>query len=148
MPGVPVYSLLLVCVLPIQSAREAAGAAGTRHSPRPLRARDFFNDSDATRREIADSHVKLFWPFENRIRGNSLRIARHILNRHHPPPGRRIAPPDDRLQRAIQYSEAPMMQSRTRSVLDTPLEPVIGLAEGETMTTNTAFPADVRVTAM
>jgi hypothetical protein len=35
MPGVPVYSLLLVCVLPIQSAHEAAGAAGTRHSPRP-----------------------------------------------------------------------------------------------------------------
>src|ERR1700681_539728 len=35
MPGVPVYSLLLVCVLPIQSAREAAGAAGSRHSPRP-----------------------------------------------------------------------------------------------------------------
>src|SRR5450755_653627 len=31
----PVYSLLLVCVLPIQSAHEAAGAAGTRHSPRP-----------------------------------------------------------------------------------------------------------------
>jgi len=37
MPGVPVYSLLLVCVLPIQSAREAAGAVGTRHSPRPPR---------------------------------------------------------------------------------------------------------------
>src|SRR5713101_3475800 len=35
MPGVPVYSLLLVCVLPIQSAHETAGAAGTRHSPRP-----------------------------------------------------------------------------------------------------------------
>jgi hypothetical protein len=35
MPGVLVYSLLLVCVLPIQSAHEAAGAAGTRHSPRP-----------------------------------------------------------------------------------------------------------------
>src|SRR5216684_3986979 len=35
MPGVPVYLLLLVCVLPIQSAHEAAGAAGTRHSPRP-----------------------------------------------------------------------------------------------------------------
>src|SRR5258708_1197232 len=35
MPGVPVYSLLLVCFLPIQSAHEAAGAAGTRHSPRP-----------------------------------------------------------------------------------------------------------------
>src|ERR1700732_3981174 len=26
---------LLVCVLPLQSAHEAAGAAGTRHSPRP-----------------------------------------------------------------------------------------------------------------
>src|SRR5260221_8031988 len=35
MPAVPVYSLLLVCVLPIQSAHEAAGAAATRHSPRP-----------------------------------------------------------------------------------------------------------------
>ena len=33
---------------------------------------------------------------------------------------------------AIQYSEASMMKSRSRSVLDTPLEPVIGLAEGET----------------
>src|SRR6266478_678783 len=41
MPGVPVYSLLLVCVLPIQSAHETAGAAGTRHSPRPPKgARD------------------------------------------------------------------------------------------------------------
>jgi len=37
--AIPVYSLLLVCVLPIQSAHEAAGAAGTRHSPRPLRGR-------------------------------------------------------------------------------------------------------------
>src|ERR1700731_443966 len=39
MPGVPVYSLLLVCVLPIQSAHGTAGAAGTRHSPRPLSGR-------------------------------------------------------------------------------------------------------------
>jgi hypothetical protein len=30
--------------------------------------------------------------------------ARHALSRHRPPPGRRIAPPDDRLRRAIQYS--------------------------------------------
>src|SRR3977135_1839980 len=35
-------------------------------------------------------------------------------------------------KRATQYSEASMMESRSRSVLDTPLEPVIGLAEGET----------------
>src|ERR1700736_699250 len=40
MPGVPVYSLLLVCVLPIQSAHETAGAAGTRHSPRPQKGRE------------------------------------------------------------------------------------------------------------
>ena len=40
MPVVPVYSLFLVCVLPPQSAHEAAGAAGTRHSPRPLWAGD------------------------------------------------------------------------------------------------------------
>src|SRR5258705_2883933 len=49
------------------------------------------------------------------------------------------APPQDEvgdifraLKAAIQYSEASMMKSRSRSVLDTPLEPVIGLAEGET----------------
>jgi hypothetical protein len=35
-----VYSLLLVCVLPLSSAHEAAGATGTRRSPRPLRAED------------------------------------------------------------------------------------------------------------
>jgi hypothetical protein len=40
--------------------------------------------------------------------------------RHRPPPGRRVAPPDDRLQRAIQYSEASVIESRSRSVLDTP----------------------------
>src|SRR5450631_4873190 len=31
---------ILVCVLPIQSAHEAAGATGTRHSPRPPWAED------------------------------------------------------------------------------------------------------------
>src|SRR3981081_1006858 len=41
MPGVPVYSLLLVCVLPIQTAHEAAGATGTRHSPRPQGGESF-----------------------------------------------------------------------------------------------------------
>jgi len=37
-----------------------------------------------------------------------------------------------RLDRATQYSGAPVMQSRGRGILDAPLEPVIGLAEGET----------------
>src|SRR6266436_2815868 len=32
------------------------------------------------------------------------RRTRPTLDCHRPPPGRRIAPPDDRLQRAIQYS--------------------------------------------
>jgi hypothetical protein len=36
-----------------------------------------------------------------------------------------------RLDRAIQYSVAPVIQSKGCGVLDTPLEPVIGLAEGE-----------------
>jgi hypothetical protein len=35
-------------------------------------------------------------------------------------------------KRAIQYSETSMMESKGRSVLDTQLKPVIGLAEGET----------------
>jgi hypothetical protein len=37
---IPGYSLLLVCVLPLPSAHEAAGATGIRRSPRPLRAED------------------------------------------------------------------------------------------------------------
>jgi len=35
-------------------------------------------------------------------------------------------------RRVIQYSGTPVMESKGRGVLDTPLEPVIGLAEGET----------------
>src|SRR5713101_1860808 len=41
-------------------------------------------------------------------------------------------PPDDRLRRVTQYSRAPEMGSESCGVLDTPLEPVIGLAGGET----------------
>jgi hypothetical protein len=37
-----------------------------------------------------------------------------------------------RLDRAIQYSREAAMESRSRGVLDHPLEPVIGLAEGKT----------------
>ena len=36
--------MLLVCVLPLQSAHEAAGAAGTRHSPRPPGGERFMHD--------------------------------------------------------------------------------------------------------
>jgi hypothetical protein len=48
---IPVYSLLLVCVLPIQNAHEAAGATGIRHSPRPRRGGRYINASGASRRE-------------------------------------------------------------------------------------------------
>jgi len=37
-----------------------------------------------------------------------------------------------RLHQAIQYSETSVMESRNCGVLNPPLEPVIGLAEGET----------------
>jgi hypothetical protein len=37
-----------------------------------------------------------------------------------------------REKRAIQYSRTSVAKSRGRGVLDAPLEPVIGLAEGET----------------
>jgi hypothetical protein len=49
--------------------------------------------------------------------------ARHTLTRHHPPPGWRNAPPDDRLRRVIQLPEAPVNESRGRGVLDRPVKP-------------------------
>jgi len=42
---------LLVCFLPMQSAHEAAGAAGTRRSPRPHKGGRSSNASGASRRE-------------------------------------------------------------------------------------------------
>jgi len=50
---------LLVCFYPHLSAREAAGAAGTRRSPRPLWAEDFMQISGASRREIASAYLRL-----------------------------------------------------------------------------------------
>src|ERR1700737_3788736 len=72
----------LVCYL--HFAHEAAGAAGTPHSPRPLfsKGESFLPNSGASPR----GNAKLF------------------PTRRRPPPGRRLAPTDDSLQRAIQYS--------------------------------------------
>jgi hypothetical protein len=47
----------------------------------------------------------------------------HTLTRHRPPPGRREAPPDDRLRRAIQYSKGADDKSRSRGLLDRPVKP-------------------------
>jgi hypothetical protein len=39
-------------------------------------------------------------------------VRRSIHSRHHPPPGRRLAPPDDRLQRVTQYAAASRFDRR------------------------------------
>src|SRR5438270_1033541 len=77
----PVYSLLLVCVLPLPSAHETAGAAGIRHSPRPLWAEDKSNASGASRREGEGVSKTI---------ATSLRAT-----------GSRECAPDDRLREAI-----------------------------------------------
>jgi hypothetical protein len=43
--------------------------------------------------------------------------------RRHPPPGRRHAPPDDRLQRMIQYSATFMLTHRRSAILGRPVKP-------------------------
>ncbi|SHK19837.1 hypothetical protein SAMN05444159_2679 [Bradyrhizobium lablabi] len=58
----------------------------------------------------------------------SLRRARHSLSCHRPPPGRRNAPPDDRLRRTIQYSRDASDERRGRGVLDAP--PSRGMTPG------------------
>jgi len=97
---IPVYSLLLVCVLPLQSAHETAGALGIRHSPRPPRAETKCSASDASRREgevICEtlspslSYPKLYqrhceeplrrsnpWPQQKKKDG-LLRVARNVV---------------------------------------------------------------------
>ena len=62
----------------------------------------FLATSDALRRENAESRLQ-------------------HSSRHRPPPGLAFGEPDDRLQRVIQYSETPVIESISRSVLDTPL---------------------------
>src|SRR6266403_2753090 len=142
----------------MQSAHEAAGATGTRRSPRPLRGGGFINGSGALRGEgvnvclmdtstqraqssspakepVKDTDLILRslrskrlegWTqrrdsrpsFETRARGALLRMRSEIYS--------------EPRKRAIQYSEASAMEPKSCGVLDTPLEPVIGLAEGET----------------
>jgi hypothetical protein len=43
--------------------------------------------------------------------------------RHHPPPGRRNAPPDDKLQPMIQYAAALVLDHRRPGVPDRPVKP-------------------------
>jgi hypothetical protein len=141
-------------------AHEAAGALGIRRSPRPLRAEDKTIASGASRREGAVVSVTLSTSLRakrsnpssfawrdgllrgachrSRIRATrwlamTVVTTRHTLRRHRPPTGRREAPPDNRLRRAIQYSEASVMESRSRSVLDTRMRGYDGFVWGGTV---------------
>jgi hypothetical protein len=49
--------------------------------------------------------------------------ASRKFHRRHPPPGRRSAPPDDRLQRMIQYAAAVLLDHRRLEVLDRQVKP-------------------------
>ena len=44
-------------------------------------------------------------------------VCRKPLSRDRPPPGLAFGEPDDRLQRTIQYSEKPVIESISRGVL-------------------------------
>jgi hypothetical protein len=112
---IPVYSLLLVCVLPLQSAHEAAGATGIRHSPRPLWGGRFINASGAWRGEVVKSRLKLFWLFESF--GPScpdlIRASIHLRNKFFSKMDHRVKPGDDDLDRSYfgcSFSAAELMQ--------------------------------------
>ena len=102
--GVLVYSCAF---LPMQIAHGAAGAMGTRRSPRPLLGGRFINGSGAWRGEVANVCL--------------MNVSLPRSQPSSPANGSAEWPPDDRLRRAIQYSEASVMESRSRGVLDTPL---------------------------
>jgi hypothetical protein len=56
MPGDP-GATVVTNARAFYTTRAAAGATGTRHSPRPLWGGGYLNNSGATRREIADVYL-------------------------------------------------------------------------------------------
>jgi len=57
MPGDPGATVVTTLVCFLHFAHEAAGAMGTRHSPRPLLGGSFMHNPGATRRGIAKVYV-------------------------------------------------------------------------------------------
>jgi hypothetical protein len=57
MPGDPGATVVTTLVCFLHFAREAAGATGTRHSPRPLLGGRFMHSSGVTRRGNADVYL-------------------------------------------------------------------------------------------
>src|SRR6266704_6883958 len=114
---------MLVCVFLCMFAHETAGAARTRLSLRPLVLSRAAIDAKLGR--IAPRDREAVSADTRCLKIESADIYRARM-RHIPPRGHRPARPGD-----------PVFQStndkaQRRRVLDTPLEPVIGLAEGET----------------
>ena len=104
MPGDP-GATVVTNARAFYTTRAAAGATGTRHSPRPLGRIDFAKRGRIASRECGD------------VLSNTYVLT---LRRRRPPRGLASGEPDDRLQRAIQYFGAPVIESRSRSVPDTP----------------------------
>src|SRR4051812_30247722 len=95
--GVLVYSC---AYLLLQSAHEAAGATGTRHSPRPLMGESFMHDPGEMRRGVANACLPSL-----RVNGSSgcapddrLREAIHLAAQRKNGLLRRCAPRDGGLQ--------------------------------------------------
>ena len=95
------------------------------HSPPSSPAKEPVKDTDLILRSLRSKRLEGWTQrrdsrpsFETRARGALLRMRSEIYS--------------EPRKRAIQYSEASAMEPKSCGVLDTPLEPVIGLAEGET----------------
>jgi hypothetical protein len=76
MPGVPVNLAVTTLVCLLHFAHEAAGAAGTRHSPRPLfRGEGFIETSGALRSEIADARLAVGGDLGGPLRSHIIMLA-------------------------------------------------------------------------
>src|SRR6266481_1454234 len=83
------------------------GCSGHPAFPTPSKGGRFINGSGALRGEVVNACLK------------NMSLPRSQPSS--PANGSAEWPPDDRLRRAIQYSEAPVIESTSRGVLDTPL---------------------------
>src|SRR5258705_13069452 len=86
------------------------GALSARHSPRPQLGESFTHHSGASRREIAESHLKL---------SGCLKIESVAMNTKAPHP----QSSSSGLTGRPSIPETPVMESRSRGVLDRPVKP-------------------------
>jgi hypothetical protein len=131
-----------VCILATNSAHEAAGASGARHSPRPLFSGRMFLASlgriaprecegvsyrHCERSEAIHAATKRKNGLLRCARNDDRRTNASLSNRHHP------------RKRVIQYSETPVIESISRSVLDTPLSRSMTTSWGRAKQSNPLF---------